>query len=322
MALYPINQAIEIARARKVLPTALSSVELRVAIRKDVRRRSVFSARTTSVAYLENMRAIVADYVAGKTDQAQARLKLKLALARLGYDPTTGFPDGSPVPPALAGSLRDLSSDKRLNLILSTQWGIAYGTARAQRETTPERLVLFPAWELRRKEFRQVPRGLQADAKGNVSQVPGDSWQERWVAAGGQLVAGRMVAWKWSKIWKQLGNSAIFEDGLDTYFTPYWFNSGAGIFEVSRPVAERLLGPLPVLKGGPADDAMPPIPSPAIKIDSLPAKVQQDLKEALDAYPANGKLTFESVTEKALTTLREKLAARTKARKRRPNVRP
>jgi hypothetical protein len=322
MALFPINEAIKIASNRKLLPSALSSAEMREAVRKDVLRRAVFSARTTSAEYLGKMRGIVTDYVSGKTDMAKARLRLKLELARLGYSPTTGFPGGAPVPPALAGTLRDLSSDKRLNLILETQWGIAYGTARAQRETTPERFVIFPAWELRRKEFRKVPRGLSEDAKGNISPVPGDSWEERWQLAGGELVGGRMVAWKWSPIWKRLGDSKLFDDGLDTYFTPYWFNSGAGIFEISRPVAERLLGPLPVLKGGPADNAMPPIPSPAITIDSLPANIQEELKQAVDAYPENGKLTFESATATALQGLREKLAARTKAKKRRPNVRP
>ena len=49
-----------------------------------------------------------------------ARVRLRSALASLGYTPEGGFPGDDEVPPAEAGSLQDLSSDARLRLQLET----------------------------------------------------------------------------------------------------------------------------------------------------------------------------------------------------------
>lgn len=316
MALYPINEAITLARSRGILPTALSSAELRDSLRLDVKRRSVFSARTTNLTYLSKQRQIIADHLAGKIDKAQARLRLKQILALLGYDAEAGgFPEGDPVPPAFRGTLQDLASDSRLNLILDTQWGLMHGAARHVREREPERFVLFPAWELKRKSPVTTPRGQKRDRQGRVSPDPQNAWEARWKKAGGKVVNGRLVAWKWDKIWQNLGNSDLFKDGLDSKFTPYWFSSEAGIFEVSKLVAERLLGKMPILKGGPADVSLP---VPTIKLDKLPEAAKKDLKTALKAIEAKGNLTLESIMkrgqERLQAQLKEQDAAKAPAR--------
>lgn len=237
MALPSINEALAAAQKRKRLPTSLDTAGLRKKFSASVRRKAIFSARTHHAAYVADLAKTVEDFVAGKIDQGQARLRLKRRLAAYGYSPEGGFTGKGDIPPVPAGSLQDLSSDRRLDLILTMQWGLLFGETRLIRETTPERFALFPAWELVRIGERKVPR----------------NWVQRWVKAGGKVVKGRLIAYKNDPIWERLGSSKLFADGLDSRFSPFWFGSGGGLVERSRPLAEKFLGPMPVLKGGPAD---------------------------------------------------------------------
>jgi hypothetical protein len=51
---------------------------------------------------------------------------------------------------------------------------------------------------------------------------------------------GRMVARKDSPIWDSLGDSDLFDDGLDNPFPPFAFNSGMWTEEISRDEAVEL----------------------------------------------------------------------------------
>ncbi len=65
-------------------------------------------------------------------------------------------------------------------------------------------------------------------------------WDERFVRAGGELHDGRMVALKDDAVWENLGDSGLFDDGMDTDTPPYAFNSGMGWREVGRDEAIAL----------------------------------------------------------------------------------
>lgn len=222
-----VNEAVELADKRGLVPTWLNTAEIREAMTRDLRARSVFSAQTTSARYLGKMKEVISLVVSGDLSEVDGMVALRLALANLGYSADTGFPeDGGGQ--GEEGAITDLASDVRLRLIVRTQRDVLFGQARKIREASPERTVIFPAWEYVRKESRKEVR----------------NWQMRWEEAGGELIDGRMLAWKWDAVWERLGDSSLFSDGLDTGFAPYAFNSGMGMVERSRAVAERFLGPM------------------------------------------------------------------------------
>lgn len=229
--------ALEWAARREGLPTALGSRELREVFDQELRSRAVFSARTTQAEYLQGVRDAVDRILIGGTDNdlPQLRLELKQMLRRLEYSPETGFPgDGElGIEPAEPGSLQDLSSDRRLNLILDTQIRLARGASQRLRGTDPDRVRAWPAWELVRVLTVRVPRGSAGSGS--------EGWAGRWLRAGGPIVeGGRLVALKGDAVWSRLGDGDLFDDALDVDHPPFAFNSGMGWREVARDEAVAL----------------------------------------------------------------------------------
>lgn len=219
--------AVEKSAGRDVLPSGLSTREQRVAFTEAMRESSVFSARTTNAFYLQKVREVVNQVLSGDMDLPLARLVLKQTLAALGYTPEGGFPEDPEglIPPAVAGTLEDLSSNRRLNLMLDTQIALNRGRGQRDRGLIPARMRAFPAYELVRIGSREVPR----------------DWVERWLEIGGVLYEGRMIAMKDDPFWAELGSSEYFNDALDVSYPPFAFNSGKGWAAV--PLAEvRRLG--------------------------------------------------------------------------------
>ncbi len=231
-----VDEALERAAGRQILPTALGSAELREEFAAAVRGRAVFSARTTNAVYLQALRDVIERLLKEGfgNDKPKLRLELKQTLQRLGYTPELGFPGDARlgIPPAEPGSLTDLSSDKRINLILDTQFSLMEGWAQQQRGE--ERADAFPAWELVRMEPRRVPRGSTNYSVG---------WVARWRTVGGPLRPGmRLMAPKGHPIWTALGDSAQFRDALDVDHPPFAFNSGMGWREVTAAEFSAWLG--------------------------------------------------------------------------------
>jgi hypothetical protein len=298
--LLPLNEAIALASQRKIIPTSLDTKGIREALTPEMRRRAIFSAQTTNASYLAEMKKQALKLASGEGDMAAARLALKRKLKALGYDPETGF-DGDGTGTGAKGSIQDLSSDARLNLILKTLHGTIHGTARRQRETEPERIVLFPAWELVRTEPRDQER---------------TDHEDRFERSGGEVIDGKMIAWKWTDVWRRLGSSDVFDDGLDTEFTPYWFNSGMNQRERSLPVSERYLGKMAILKGGPGDkeftlpaNDFPPLRAPLGDLD--PKVLERLVKELGATVDEDGEeLTLDSQMRGTLQDLAKANAAR------------
>jgi hypothetical protein len=163
--------------------------------------------------------------LSGEINIATGRAQLQDKLKELDYNPERGFPGDEPVPPAEAGSLRDLSSNKRLKLVLETQTSQAQAFAQREAGMDESERFQFPAWELVRFEARVKER---------------DDWDERFVRAGGSLVDGRMIALKDDPVWSSLGDSGLFDDGLDSDFPPYAYSSGMAWRAVGRDEAVEL----------------------------------------------------------------------------------
>jgi hypothetical protein len=216
-------------------------------------------------------------------------------LQAVGYTPEGGFPQASLsatpgqaqpiVPPALAGTLLDLSSFRRLDLIVKTQLQLMQGAGEQWRGQQPDRLAAFPAWELVRVEARTAPR----------------DWPSRWVIAGGrgQVVpaTARMIALKGDPVWGELGSYDNFQDALGVDHPPFAFLSGMGWKEVSAADVEALeiKGPdgetpeeffqsAPVTMGGTV-----PLPTPRMSMDGVDPELVERFKAETHAVPVTGR---------------------------------
>lgn len=249
----PIQQALKLAKDRELMPTMLGTAELRE-LEQSLLDRAFWSARTTHAAYLRELKALVERYVRGEgynNDLAQLRIEARRLLVRYGYTPEQGFPgdEALGVPPAEPGSLRDLSSERRLNLILDTQSKLMRGLGQKLRGL--DRMETAPAWQLVRAEARRAPR----------------DWQERFATAAdnidnqGVIDAVRMIALKTSPVWAALGSAHLFDDALNVDHPPFAFQSGMGWREVFVADIEALGLPAPLPQAAP-EGVIPEVATP------------------------------------------------------------
>lgn len=226
----PFQEAIQSLFDRKVVPTNLDSSQLRLLDGK-VKRAAFFSATNNLSDVLDGIQQAVGSIInpgketrEGKQvttglDPATARLQIKQLLKDNGYSAA----------PDIVGTIQDLASDARINLVVKTNVELAQGAGRFIQENTDADVVdLWPGLELVRYEARAKPR----------------DWEERWRAAAADSGDddalrmlddnGRMVARKDSPIWDSLGDSDLFPDALNNPFPPFAFNSGMWTEEVSR----------------------------------------------------------------------------------------
>lgn len=199
----PFQEALDSRAVKAVLPTELSSREMSL-LEPELRERAFFSARTANAGYLQKADDWIADLLKGETDQATVRLRMKEELQSLDYQPD----------PELRGTIQDLSSDARLNLIIKTNTEMAQGYGYWKQGQDPDVLMAFPAQELYRAEDRMIPR----------------DWISRWQEAGGQFFDGRMIALKDDPIWIEIS-------AFGTPYPPFDFNSGMDVRDISRSEA-------------------------------------------------------------------------------------
>lgn len=212
----------DVIRIKELLPTSLGSAEIREQIAGDILRRSVFSARMTSAAYLAKIREVCAEMIAGNVSQADARNSLEDVLDQMGFSMQDG------------GGLTNPASIRRLDLIVETQTQMAASVAQLQEQTDAV-LDEWPAWELTRLEDRRAPRPDWA-ARWNLAGI-----SVGWTGAIETHVGGRMVALKSSPIWQALGEGVGgFRDTLGNPFPPFAYSSGMGWVDVTREECETL----------------------------------------------------------------------------------
>lgn len=206
------SEALQSREVRSILPTNLSSAQLRLAMEPSIMERAMFSARVTNAEYLQEIDDVVRRMLNGEIDQATARTQLKVKLRERGYEPD----------PAHRGKITDFGSEQRLKLVLETNARIAQGYGQFIQGQDPGLLDAFPAQELFRLQSKKKER----------------TWTARWERVGGKLVDGdRMIARKDDDIWLKLGNA--FDDSLGNPYPPFAFNSGMWVKDVSRKDAIR-----------------------------------------------------------------------------------
>lgn len=284
----PTSDAARVAAIRDLLPTTLGSAEIRGAIAADVRARAVFVSRAANVVFLSRVKEVVNAVADGKMDKATARVILLETLRAVGYTPEGSFPDdvSGAVPPAEAATLQDLTSHRRLSLIVDTQVALMNGRGQQLRGMESERFRQFPAWELVRVGTRQAPRNWGDTQEGSPPIHHGKpDLRSRWTIAGGNFYEGRIIAFKGDGVWGELGASGNFDDALDVDYPPFAFNSGMGWQEIDRTecaalgvtgpdgetLAEWLAGEHPVLS-----TMAPPVISVKGADPALVIKLTQD----------------------------------------------
>lgn len=293
-----LSDAFRAATQRGLLPTGMSTAELDE-IEAALKERAVFSARTTNAVYLEGLRERIGRLLAEdyEGDAPQLRLELKQLLALLGYDPETGFPGDAAlgVPAARAGSLQDLSSDKRINLILDTQLELMAGKGQEQRGLSQAALDLFPAWELVRVKPARVPR----------------DWFARFKQAGGRVLEDadgrkRLIAHKLDEVWSVLGDRAVFRDALGVTHPPFAFGSGMAWEAVDAAEWEALVGRLGDSETRRLGDSerLPAnvirFPDAVMSTDGLSGESLKRLLSTMNNVEAKeGRLTLKSIIGKA-----------------------
>lgn len=207
-------------------PTHLSAKDIRRQWSGRIRDAALFSARTTSRSYLDMVRRSLMAVAGGKVTPQVAETRLRKTLHDLGYSPETGFAGADEkVPAATPGSITDLSSSRRIELILDTNVKQARSLAQIASSEDPMAAYSRPAWKLTRTGKRKKPRS---------------DWKRRWEAAGaacGWKGAARavFVALKDSPIWAELGKGrGGYQDTVGTSYPPFAFGSGMAWVNVGR----------------------------------------------------------------------------------------
>ncbi len=212
----PFKEAIDAREVKQILPTELRT-DMLSTISPEVRERAMFSAGVTNAEFLQEAHDSIGDLVTGRVDRATKRAGLKTLLGRLGYAPAEGE----------AGSITDLSSDRRLNLILDTGLQQAQGYGQWKQGQDSAILDQWPANELIRVRDSLHPRDWQQRFRDACEEV-GDQDALRVLEE-----TDRMVALKNSRVWSALSR-------FGTPYAPYDFNSGMDDSDVDRDEAISL----------------------------------------------------------------------------------
>lgn len=208
------KEALESRAVKALLPTSGSSFDL-AQLAPQILERATFSARTTYTEHLAAIDSVINRLLAPETaapgqsvGAAKARELLRESIRSLGYS----------AEPGKIGTLQDLASDARLNLIVDMNAGFARGYGQWKQGQNSVVLDQWPAQELVRFESREHPR----------------DWRRRWEAAGGDVSpGGRLVALKNDPIWTD-----ISDFGLP--YPPFAYGSGMGVEDVDRGTAVAL----------------------------------------------------------------------------------
>lgn len=194
------------------------------------RARAFFMARVDQAEILSGVKAelekilqptgVSGDYASAAT----VRLKLQELIAQTSYQPD----------PGREGTISDLRTNERQNLIVFMNRRQAAGYAQWKQDNEPGALLAYPCGEFVRIYQRRVPRGSHMSKTGALVWDNPQYWQMRWRAAGGHLYAGgRMIARLDDPVWSEVSRFGI-------PYGPPDFNSGFGRRRVSRSEAVKL----------------------------------------------------------------------------------
>jgi len=151
----PFREALQRQAVKAILRTVLGSDELAM-VNPALLERGMFAARVVNAEVLQKTSDVIAAILQGQPDRAggepavamdraAARLELKQLIEQINWKPAPGD----------AGTIKDLSTDVRLNLILDTNTRMAEGYGAWAQGQDDAVLDEWPAQELVRIEDRE-----------------------------------------------------------------------------------------------------------------------------------------------------------------------
>lgn len=235
------REAVRQLAKKKVMPTSLTSAQL-AQINRAILRNSVTSAQTTIEGLLDRYKSGIDSIInpeqavrigeEGTTTEgfnpATLRIFIKDYLRSISYQ----------APAGKEGTLEDLSSNARIDLVVKTGVQTQLGAGRfIQQNADADVVDLWPALEFVRFEDRKEPRdwdgpnGLWLDACRRAED-------EDAIRVYGET--GRMCALKSSDVWDELGDPDYVDGGMGNPYPPFAFGSGMWTEEMSRDEAEEV----------------------------------------------------------------------------------
>lgn len=219
--LRPLKEAIKRFSLKSVIGSILRTREWEQ-LPQQLREKAFFSAGLENTRVAQRMSDGIKDALTlarepDRADGTPGKFKMNRAnfisdMRKLAID--EGL---TPAEPNDVGTLKDITSPKRLALIFRTNMDMAREYARWKYGQDAALLQSAPAQELVRESERKVPR----------------NWIARWKEAGGQFFAGKMIALKTDPIWEHISR-------FKNPWPPFDFNSGMGVKNVKRKAAEAL----------------------------------------------------------------------------------
>jgi hypothetical protein len=162
--------------------------------------------KAPSAEYQQKLVDVLGQYEGGKVNLATARLELQDFLAETGYEPLLGE----------EGTLDDLGSEERINLVLDTISALDAGYRNWIYIQQAPILDEWPAQELLRAAPSEKPR----------------DWIRRWTDAGGKLYDGRMIALVNDNIWVKISR-------LGLPYSPFDLGSHMRVRAIDRDTAMK-----------------------------------------------------------------------------------
>lgn len=235
----PFAEALQFAREKELLPTTLSSAQLSK-LGGDLKRRATFSARISRADLLQFIHDSTEKIAGGITEGGdvagahedgdrmlsipEAKAQLKEMAQAVGWEPEN---------PEDIGTIKDIRSDSRLQLVVETNVLDTMNGGRWIAGQDAIALDVNPAQEMVRMGNPKVPR----------------DWPARWNDARSATIedgatdsaSGRMVALKNHPIWQALGDGAGgYTDTLGNPWAPFAFLSQMNTIDVPRDEAVAL----------------------------------------------------------------------------------
>jgi len=187
------------------VPSGMSSAEWEK-IAPQIRDQAFFSARVEEMRILEQLQGKLTALIRNELDPSEFRRDMRDFLAQIGYSPDDED----------EGTIKDLRTQRRLDIIYQTNVKMARGFKQWRQFTTDAALEEYPANRLVRIQGRNMKR----------------DWASRWKAAAeavgwqGVYRGGDMVALKSSPVWVKISR-------FGHPYPPFDYNSGMGVENVS-----------------------------------------------------------------------------------------
>ncbi len=193
--------------SKQLLPTDLRSKEMSF-LDRQLRERAFWSAGVENAKILSDIQSSIREVISGNFSETEARLKINETLNKHNYKAPVGT----------EGGIKDMYSYSRQKVLIKTNVEMANGYA--QLEEAQEFIEDYPCFELVRAGRARVPRDW---INGN----------DRWLANGGKLYNGRMIAEINDPIWVKISR-------FGNPYPPFDFNSSMVLDEISRKEAISL----------------------------------------------------------------------------------